>query len=123
MLFRENVSGRRRRLRKRLENGTRRTRVLMSNSWLEEKDGEENADTLSDRYSFFLRYVLHLCPDGHSYIVTSKDGPFRVFGPYAHSLYFFPSFPHLGHLTIGNHSFALSFLMFKLWCNVCPCLF
>jgi hypothetical protein len=47
-----NVSGLRRRLRKKLGNGTRRTRVLMSNSWFERKDGEENAGT-PDILAFF----------------------------------------------------------------------
>jgi t-SNARE complex subunit (syntaxin) len=42
-LLRENVSGQRRKLRKKLENGTRRTRGLMSNLWFERKAGEENA--------------------------------------------------------------------------------
>jgi hypothetical protein len=37
-LLLENVSELRRELRKKLENGTRRTRVLMSNSWAREKD-------------------------------------------------------------------------------------
>jgi hypothetical protein len=41
----EKVSGQRRKLRKKLENGTRRTRVLMSNSWYVRKVGEENAGT------------------------------------------------------------------------------
>jgi hypothetical protein len=44
-LLLENVSGQRRKLRKKLENGTRRTRILMSNSWFERKAGEENAGT------------------------------------------------------------------------------
>jgi hypothetical protein len=44
-LLLENVSGQRRKLRKKLENGTRRTRVLMSNSWYVRKVGEENAGT------------------------------------------------------------------------------
>jgi hypothetical protein len=46
VLFRlllENVSGLRRKLRRKLENGTRHTRVQMSNSWFERKAGEENA--------------------------------------------------------------------------------
>ena len=41
----ENVSGLRRKLRKKLENGTRHTRVQMSNLWLEKRAGEENAGT------------------------------------------------------------------------------
>lgn len=45
VLLLENVSGRRRRLRKKLENGIERTRVLMSNLWFERKVGEENAGT------------------------------------------------------------------------------
>jgi hypothetical protein len=43
--LRENVLGQRRELRKRLENGIRRTRVLTSNSWIERKIEEENAGT------------------------------------------------------------------------------
>jgi hypothetical protein len=48
-LFLENVSGLRRRLRKRLENGTRRTRVLMSNSWCARKVGEESGGIHRER--------------------------------------------------------------------------
>jgi hypothetical protein len=44
-LLLENVSELRRKLRKKLENGTRRTRVLMSNLWFVRKAGEENAGT------------------------------------------------------------------------------
>ena len=45
MLLVENVSGLRRKLRKKLEHGTRRTRVLMLNLWFVRKVGEENAGT------------------------------------------------------------------------------
>jgi hypothetical protein len=41
----ENISGLRRKLRKKLENGTKQTRVLMSNSWVERKVEGENAGT------------------------------------------------------------------------------
>jgi hypothetical protein len=41
-LLLENVIGLKRRLRKKLETGIRRTRVLMSNSWFDGKVGEEN---------------------------------------------------------------------------------
>lgn len=51
-LLLENVSGQRRELRKRLENGTGRTRVLTSNSWFERKIEEENAGT----HVFPLKY-------------------------------------------------------------------
>lgn len=57
-LLQENVSGLKRRLRKRLENGTKHTRVLMSNSWSERRDGEENAGTPDDSgYESFLSLV------------------------------------------------------------------
>jgi hypothetical protein len=46
VLFLEKGSELRRRLRKRLGNGTRRTRVLMLNSWFEKRAREENADIL-----------------------------------------------------------------------------
>lgn len=39
----ENGSGQRRKLNEKLENGTRHTKVLMSNSWFARKGGEENA--------------------------------------------------------------------------------
>ena len=42
-LLLENVSGQRRKLRKKLENGTKRARVLTSNLWFERKAGDENA--------------------------------------------------------------------------------
>jgi hypothetical protein len=45
VLLLENVSEQRRKLRKKLEHGTRRTKVLMSNLWFERKAGEENAGT------------------------------------------------------------------------------
>jgi hypothetical protein len=45
VLLLENVSELRRKLRKRLENGIRRTRVLMLSLWFVRKGGEENAGT------------------------------------------------------------------------------
>jgi hypothetical protein len=42
-LLLENVSGPRRKLRKKSEDGTGRTRVQMSNLWFVRKVGEENA--------------------------------------------------------------------------------
>jgi hypothetical protein len=44
-LLLENVSGQRRKLRKKLENGTKPMKALMSNSWYERRAGEENAGT------------------------------------------------------------------------------
>lgn len=46
MLLLESVIGLRRKLNEKLENGKRRTRVLMSNLWLDGKVGEENAGIL-----------------------------------------------------------------------------
>jgi len=48
----ENTIEPKRKLRKRLENGTRRTRVQMSNSWCENRAREENAGTLEKGPSF-----------------------------------------------------------------------
>jgi hypothetical protein len=62
VLLLENVSGLRRRLRKKLENGTRRTRVLTSNSWFERKDGEENAGTHNNvKLNLSTRTIVRYC--------------------------------------------------------------
>jgi hypothetical protein len=48
VLLLENVSEQRRKLRKKLENGTRRTKAVESDLWFVRKAGEENADTPDD---------------------------------------------------------------------------
>jgi hypothetical protein len=59
-LLLENVSGQRRKLRKKLENGTRRTRVLMSNLWFVKRIGEENAGTPDDLAFFGKSYLISI---------------------------------------------------------------
>jgi hypothetical protein len=57
-LLLENVSGQRRKLRRKLENGTRLTRILMSNSWFVRKAGEENAGTPDDLGHDYIRLTI-----------------------------------------------------------------
>jgi len=58
VLFLENVIEQRRRLKKKPENGTRLTRVLMSNSWCGKRDGEENAGTHRRTLTMFPYFIL-----------------------------------------------------------------